>query len=110
MPNDQIKNFTEGFSVEVTPKIFTKNVSLIKELPKHTRVYIAHIEGSKTDEIINTAKEIAYLDLIPVPHIAARQIKNKSSLSDLILAYKDVSGVSEILLIAGSNKNANRFW
>jgi len=106
MPNDQTKNFIEGFSIEVTPKIFAKNVNLIKGLPKDTRVYIAHIEGSNTDEIINTAKEIAYLDLIPVPHIAARQINNNSSLSDLISAYKDVSGVSEILLIAGSNKNA----
>ena len=91
MPNDQTKNFIEGFSIEVTPKIFAKNVNLIKGLPKDTRVYIAHIEGSNTDEIINTAKEISYLDLIPVPHIAARQINNNSSLSDLISAYKDVS-------------------
>ena len=54
--------------------------------------------------MISTAKEIVDLGYIPVPHIAARQIKDKESLADLIKAYKNESGVSEALLIAGSNK------
>ena len=105
MLNELTKDFVNDFSVEVTPKVLKKNKHLIQNLPKNTHIYIAHIEGFKTSDMISTAKEIANLGFIPVPHIAARQIKDKESLADLIKAYKNESGVSEALLIAGSNKN-----
>lgn len=104
MLNELTKDFVNDFSVEVTPKVLKKNKHLIQNLPKNTHIYIAHIEGFKTSDMISTAKEIANLGFIPVPHIAARQIKDKESLADLIKAYKNESGVCEALLIAGSNK------
>ena len=104
MLNELTKDFINDFSVEVTPKVFKKNKHLIQNLPKNTHIYIAHIEGFKSSDMISAAKEIVDLGYIPVPHIAARQIKDKESLADLIKAYKNESGVSEALLIAGSNK------
>lgn len=102
MLNELTKDFLDDFSVEVTPKVFKKNIHLIQKLPNKTHIYITHIDGLQTSEIINTAKEITDLGFIPVPHIAARQIENKRSLENLLKAYKNESGVSEALLIAGS--------
>jgi len=104
MLNELTKDFLDDFSVEVTPKVFKKNIHLIQKLPNKTHIYIAHINGFDMNEMISSAKDIANLGFIPVPHIAARQIKNKQSLEDLLKAYKNESGVSEVLLIAGSTK------
>ena len=104
MLNELAKDVLDDFSVEVTPKVLKKNIQLIQKLPKKTHIYIAHIDGFDINEIINSAKDISDLGFIPVPHIAARQIKNRQSLEDLLKAYKNESEVSEVLLIAGSTK------
>ena len=44
--NPQIESFLEGFSIEVMPRTVEKIDNLCDLLPKDTRVYIAHIEGT----------------------------------------------------------------
>ena len=98
------KEFLSDFSIEVTPNVYLKNKELINSISKKKRIFIAYIEGSNKEDIINTAKLIAQDGNIPVPHIPARQIKDKSELKNFLDALKSKANVREVLLIAGSNK------
>ncbi len=82
----------------------SKNKELLNSISKEKRIFIAYIEGSNKEDIINTAKLIAQDGNIPVPHIPARQIKDKSELKNFLDALKSEADVREVLLIAGSNK------
>lgn len=104
MLNSISKDFLSDFSVEVTPNVYSKNKELLNSISKEKRIFIAYIEGSNKEEVINTAKLIAQDGNIPVPHIPARQIKDKSELKNFLDALKVEANVCEVLLIAGSNK------
>lgn len=104
MLNSISKDFLSDFSVEVTPNVYIKNKELLNSMSKQKRIFIAYIEGSNKEDIINTAKLITQDGNIPVPHIPARQIKDKSELKNFLDALKSEANVCEVLLIAGSNK------
>ena len=57
MQNKAVKNFLDGFSVEVTPRAAAKIDNFENLVPKNTLIYIAHIEGTPIDEMVNTAKK-----------------------------------------------------
>ena len=104
MLNSISKDFLSDFSVEVTPSVYLKNKELLNSISKQKRIFIAYIEGSNEEDIINTAKLIGQDGNIPVPHIPARQIKDKKELKNFLDALKSEANVREVLLIAGSNK------
>ena len=104
MLNSISKDFLSDFSVEVTPSVYLKNKELLNSISKQKRIFIAYIEGSNEEDIINTAKLIRQDGNIPVPHIPARQIKDKKELKNFLDALKSEANVCEVLLIAGSNK------
>ena len=84
--------------------------NLAEILPKGTRVYIAHIEGTPIDEMVKTAQKIHDAGFKSMPHFPARLIKNKSVLEDWVTRYKNEANVEEALLIAGgSNKPIGDF-
>tara|TARA_Y200000002_G_scaffold108929_1_gene89242 strand:+ start:52 stop:903 length:852 start_codon:yes stop_codon:yes gene_type:complete len=101
MKNEAIKNFLDGFSVEVTPKAAAKIVNFEDLIPKGTLIYIAHIEGTPIDEMVTTAKKISDQGFSPMPHFPARIIKDKNILQDWILRYQNEANVENALLIAG---------
>ena len=104
MLNSISKDFLSDFSVEVTPNVYIKNKELLNSICKQKRIFVAYIEGSNKEDIINTAKLISQDGNIPVPHIPARQIKDKTELKNFLDALKSEANVCEVLLIAGSNK------
>ena len=101
MSNEAVKNFLDGFSVEVTPKAASKIENFEDYVPSGTLIYIAHIEGTPIDEMVATAKKINDQDFCPMPHFPARIIKDKKVLNDWILRYRNEANVSNALLIAG---------
>jgi methylenetetrahydrofolate reductase (NADPH) len=105
MKNNKLTNFLKGFSVEVTPRAASKIENFSDLIPKGTLVYIAHIEGTPIEEMVETAKKINDQGYSPMPHFPARIIKNKQTLQDWISRYKNEANVDNALLIAGgSNK------
>jgi methylenetetrahydrofolate reductase (NADPH) len=104
MLNNLAKEFLNDFSVEVTPKVYINNRDFITKLFKNKRIFIAHIEGIKTADIVETAKMIEEDGNIAVPHLPARQVENKIQLENRLELFKKEAGVREVLLIAGSNK------
>ena len=101
MSIEVIKNFLDGFSIEVTPRAAAKIDNFADLIPKGTLIYIAHIEGTPIEEMVATAKKINEQGFSPMPHFPARIIKDKNVLQDWILKYQNEANVKNGLLIAG---------
>ena len=99
--SDHLKEFLTGFSIEVMPRTAAKIESFKEILPKNTRVYIAHIEGTPIEEMIQTAKRISSEGFNVMPHFPARIIKDKSTLEEWINMYQVEAGINQALLLAG---------
>ena len=105
MKNNILNNFLKDFSIEVTPKAASKIENFSDYLPHKTLIYIAHIEGTPIDDMVQTAKKITDQGFLAMPHFPARIIKNKNVLGEWITRYQNEAGVENALLIAGgSNK------
>ena len=55
----EMESFLKGYSIEVMPRTAEKVEDFRALLPKGTRVYIAHIEGTPIEDMVATAKRIA---------------------------------------------------
>ena len=105
MNENIVSKFLEGYSIEVTPSAASKIDDFSEVLPRNTRVYIAHIEGTPIEEMVKTAKKIRSDGFSPMPHFPARIIKDKNTLSEWLKRYTGEADVDEGLVIAGgSNK------
>lgn len=99
-----LEAFLKGYSIEVMPRTAEKVEDFRVLLPKGTRVYIAHIDGTPIDDMVTTAKRIGAEGYDVMPHFPARIIKDKATLVDWVQRYKDV-GVRQGLLLAGGVTN-----
>ena len=97
----RLKKFTEGYSIEVTPRSAANIESFKDVLPQNTRVYIAHIEDEDIYAMVKTAKKLNDEGFNAMPHFPARVIKNEAELNDWISMYQNEAGVNEALLLAG---------
>ena len=104
MNSEVVKNFLNGYSIEVTPNAAAKIENFAEVLPANTRIYIAHIEGTPFDEMLTTAKKITNEGFIPMPHFPARIIEDKDMLESWLSQYSGEANVKEALLIAGGSK------
>ena len=104
MNSEIVKNFLNGYSIEVTPNAAAKIENFAEVLPVNTRIYIAHIEGTPFDEMLTTAKKITNEGFIPMPHFPARIIEDKDMLESWLSQYSGEANVQEALLIAGGSK------
>ena len=104
MNSEVVKNFLNGYSIEVTPNAAAKIENFAEVLPVNTRIYIAHIEGTPFDEMLTTAKKITNEGFIPMPHFPARIIEDKDMLDSWLSQYSGEANVQEALLIAGGSK------
>ena len=53
-PNAETEAFLKGYSIEVMPRTAEKVEDFRAILPKGTRVYVAHIEGTPIEEMVAT--------------------------------------------------------
>jgi methylenetetrahydrofolate reductase (NADPH) len=93
--------FLQGFSIEVMPRTAEKVADFRALLPRGTRVYIAHIEGTPIEDMVATARRL-HLEGFPVmPHFPARIIHDKATLLDWVARYKGEADVRQALLLGG---------
>jgi len=100
-PPAELEAFLQGYSIEVMPRTAEKVDDFRAILPKGTRVYIAHIEGTPIEDMVATAKRIAGEGFDVMPHFPARILKDKAMLADWITRYQAEAGVRQALLLAG---------
>ncbi|MEL6958377.1 MAG: methylenetetrahydrofolate reductase [Pseudomonadota bacterium] len=99
--NPELEAFLDGYSIEVMPRTAEKVEDFKALLPKGTRVYIAHIEGTPIDDMVRTAKRLAEEGYPVMPHFPARIIKDEATLKNWIAMYQGEAGVDQALLLAG---------
>ena len=82
------------------PRTAEKIANFQDILPKGTRVYIAHIEGTPIEDMVKTA-HVGLRGYAVMPHFPARIIKDKATLENWIDTYQAEAGVNQALLLAG---------
>ena len=99
--NPELEAFLQGFSIEVMPRTAEKVEDFRAILPKGTRVYIAHIDGTPIEDMVATAKRLNDEGYPVMPHFPARIIKDQATLADWIARYQGEADVNQALLLAG---------
>jgi methylenetetrahydrofolate reductase (NADPH) len=108
--NPALEAFLKNFSIEVMPRTASKIENFKELLPQDTRVYVAHIEGTPINEMIETAKRLTDEGYNVMPHFPARIIESKEVLVNWINRYKNEAGVKDALLLAvGVNQPYGEF-
>ncbi|WP_238364898.1 methylenetetrahydrofolate reductase [Mesobacterium pallidum] len=99
--SEALQGFLEGFSIEVMPRTAAKVDSFADILPAGTRVYIAHIDGTPIEDMVETARRLNAEGFPVMPHFPARIIKDATTLGDWIARYQGEANVDQALLLAG---------
>ena len=99
--SSEVEAFLKGYSIEVMPRTAEKVEDFRALLPRGTRVYIAHIEGTPIEDMVATAKRIAGEGYDVMPHFPARIIASRAILADWIARYQGEAGVKQALLLGG---------
>ncbi len=94
----------DGYSIEVMPRTASKIEDFREVLPKGTRVYIAHIEGTPIDEMVATTKRLTDEGFTPMPHVPARLVKDRAELDLWLKRYAEEGGADQALVLAGGPK------
>lgn len=91
----------QDFSIECTPREAGKIPSFRDLLPFATRVYITALENLDQEATVMTAVRLAREGMRPVPHIAARRIKDGPALDHYLARLTGEAGVTDVLVIGG---------
>lgn len=98
----EMASFLSGWSIEVMPRTAEKVEDFRALLPRGTRVYIAHIDGTPIEDMVATAKRLAADGFPVMPHFPARIIRDAAMLSDWIARYQGEADVRQGLILAGN--------
>lgn len=101
---DRVKTIAEagkGWSIEVTPPGSSKIDSFSAILAEGTTVNVTFLPGTDPKETIDVATRLKEEGMHPVPHIAARSLKSKSQLKELVADMTSRAKVDEVLVIGG---------
>lgn len=97
-----IKDFVSGYSIECTPSSSAKIESFGDLLPKGTAVYLTFLSGTDYRDIVALAKRLREEGMEPVPHFAARNIRDRREFEDYVSRATGEAGVTRALAIAGA--------
>lgn len=95
-----------GYSIEVMPRTAAKIDDLRAILPQGTRVYIAHLDGTSFDEMLDCAKRLCADGFAVMPHVPARIIPDRATLDLWLNRYATEAGITQALVLAGGPKTA----
>ncbi|SPF80213.1 5,10-methylenetetrahydrofolate reductase [Pseudoprimorskyibacter insulae] len=90
----------EGASIEVMPRTAAKVEDFGALLPKGSRVYVAHIEGTPIEDMVQTVRRLSDEGYAAMPHVPARIIPDLTAFEDWLKRYAD-AGACQALVLAG---------
>ena len=100
-PATGLADLLANASIEVTPRTAAKVAEFRAILPMGTRVYIAHIAGTDSADMVATAARLRAEGMEPVAHLPARVITGRAEFADLIARYRDAADLREALVLGG---------
>lgn len=102
---ENIQKAGQDWSIEVTPTGATKIESFASILPEGTTVNVTFLPGTDPLDTIAVSKRLADDGMNAVPHIAARSLKDKAQLDELVQKMTSEAQVEEVLVIGGGVDN-----
>ncbi|MDQ7080822.1 MAG: methylenetetrahydrofolate reductase [Paracoccaceae bacterium] len=99
--NGALENLLRGFSIEVMPRTAARIDDFRTLLPRGTRIYLAHIDGTPFDDMLATARRLSQQGFAVMPHFPARLIRDRAMLAEWIDRYRHEAGVDQALVLAG---------
>lgn len=96
-----IQALMQGFSVETTPGSAAKVENFGALLPAGTTVNVTQLPGTDLADTIAVAKRLRDEGMEPVPHIAARSLRDEDELARYLDGLVSAAGVTEVLVIGG---------
>lgn len=96
-----LAEFLRGYSMEVMPRTAANVADFGALLPRGTRVYIAHLDGTPIEDMVATAARLRDEGFEPMPHFPARSIPDRATLADWIARYRGEADVKQALVLAG---------
>ena len=98
---DMIAKAGANWSIEVTPPGAAKIEDFSSILAEGTTVNVTFLPGTNPVDTIDVAKRLRDSGLVPVPHIAARSLKSKDQLAELVADMTSRANIDEVLVIGG---------
>lgn len=95
-----LRDLVSGLSMEVAPGL-AHEARIAECLPDGTHAFIPWLPGARSDEAVDAAVKLRKHGLIPVPHLAARRMRDRASLDDVLGRLKGEAGVDQLLVIGG---------
>lgn len=102
--DDRLVELSRHTSIEVVPSGSERLDDLAEQLGACTRVYLTSVPGSDPKSLVDKAGSVLAAGLVPVPHIAARNLPDVRALDALVGSLAQ-AGVMDVLVVAGSAKN-----
>jgi len=102
---DQIQSFLTGFTAETTPRSADKIPDFREHLRPETAVYITFLPGTDFADTVAVARRLRNEGFTPIPHFAARSIKDQATLEEYIKRVVGEADVNWALCIAGAVDN-----
>ena len=100
-PRADLSGLLAGASFEVMPRTLAKLETIHGLWGPGTLVYLAHIDGTPFEDMIDAARRLHGAGYEVMPHIPARSVPNLPALEDWIGRYREEAGVDSALLLAG---------
>lgn len=93
--------FLRDYSAEVTAPDRKSLDEAADVMRPGSRVYIASLPSDTPDRQVAAAAHLSRIGLIPVPHIVARNIKDRAALENLLARFTGEAGVDRALILGG---------
>ena len=94
---ETIQSAASNWSIEVTPTGATKIESFRDCLDPGTTVNVTFLPGTDPADTIVVCERLHNDGMRPVPHLAARSLRDAAQLDELLSAYTARCGVEEVL-------------
>jgi methylenetetrahydrofolate reductase (NADPH) len=91
----------DGFSLEITGRDAARLEETAPLLPPGTRVHVAYLAGETLEQRVEAAGAARSLGLTPVPHLAARRLRSRAELEEVLAALGEVGALDELFVVGG---------
>lgn len=96
-----LKDLLRGYSAEVTSGD-RKSIEAAKTLmAPGSEVFVASLPADPPDRLVTVAAELRRAGRTPVPHVVARNIKDRVAFDQLLARLAAEAGIDRVLLLAG---------
>lgn len=98
MTHAPVPSWVDDVSVEVTTREARSAVGIVA---RGSRVFIPWLPKSTPEEIAEAAFQLSRAGLIPIPHVAARRLKDRAQAQELLERLSGECGVDSVLVVGG---------